>query len=93
MARSKLRKRILLVLLIIVVLYSAGYVVSRLNKTIVHSTSAVDGKCTSHDVIAADQKIVNTNEMTAAFYTLTSVCRINRLEDRQTAGFCLLARD
>ena len=69
MAKPKLRRRLVLVLLVILVAYSAGYVVCRLNKSIVHSAASVAGKCTAHEVIAGANKISNVSSLMAAFYT------------------------
>ena len=69
MAKSKLRRRLALVLLLILAAYSAGYVICRLNKSIVHSAASVGGKCTAHEVIAGDFKISNVSSLMASFYT------------------------
>ena len=69
MAKSKLRRRVLLVLALLLIVYAAGYVICRLNKSIVHSEAMVDGKCTAHQVISGDFKINNLPSMMAAFYT------------------------
>ena len=37
MAKSKLRRRLILIVALLLMLYSAGYVVCRFNKSIVHS--------------------------------------------------------
>ena len=69
MAKSKLRRRVLLVLALLLIVYAAGYVVCRLNKSIVHSAATVDGKCTAHEVTAGDFKMNNLPSMMAAVYT------------------------
>ena len=69
MAKSKLRRRLVLILLALLVVYSSGYVICRLNKSIVHSSSNVGGKCTGHQVVAGDAKVIYTPEMLAALYT------------------------
>lgn len=69
MAKSKLRRRLILVLAVFLVLYAAGYVVCRLNKSIVHSAASVDGKCTAHEVHAGDAKMTNMPTLVATFYT------------------------
>jgi hypothetical protein len=56
MAKSKLRRRLILIVALVLLLYSAGYVGCRLNKSIVHSAASVDGKCTAHEVHAAISK-------------------------------------
>ena len=69
MAKSKLRRRLILVLALLLVVYSAGYVICRLNKSIVHSAAAVAGKCTGHQVQAGDFKMTNRASLMAGFYT------------------------
>lgn len=69
MAKSKLRRRVILVVAVILALYSAGYVFCRLNKSIVHSAATVDGKCTAHEVQAGDFKMTNLPSLVATFYT------------------------
>jgi hypothetical protein len=51
------------------IVYSAGYVVCRLNKSIVHSAAQVDGKCTAHEVVAGDFKMTNLPSLMAGLYT------------------------
>lgn len=67
--KSTNRRRIILILLAVIILYSAGYIICRLNKSIVHSASAVGGKCTGHDVTAGDYKMNNLPPVLAALYT------------------------
>ena len=50
-------------------LYGFGYVVCRLNKSIVHYTASVDGKCTWHEVDAGDAKLGSPVGSIAAVYT------------------------
>jgi hypothetical protein len=69
MAKSKLRRRVILILVLFLIVYSAGYVICRLNKSIVHSAASVDGKCTSHEVTAGDFKMTHLPSLMAALYT------------------------
>lgn len=69
MAKSKSKRRLLLIFILLVLAYSAGYVICRLNKSIVHSAASVGGKCTGHDVTAGDFKMNNLPSMMAGFYT------------------------
>jgi hypothetical protein len=69
MAKSKLRRRLILILVLFLIVYSAGYVVCRLNKSIVHSAASVDGKCTAHEVHSGDFKMTNMPSLVASFYT------------------------
>lgn len=69
MAKSTLIRRLVLVVLAILIVYTAGYVVCRLNKSIVHSAASVDGKCTAHEVTAGDSKMNNVPSLMAGFYT------------------------
>ena len=69
MAKSKLRRRLILIVAVLLVLYSAGYVICRLNKSIVHSASNVGGKCTAHQVHAGDFKMTNMPSLAAGFFT------------------------
>jgi hypothetical protein len=69
MAKSKLRRRLILIVAVFLLLYSAGYVGCRLNKSIVHSAANVAGKCTAHEVAAGDFKMTNMPSLVAAFYT------------------------
>lgn len=69
MAKSKLRRRLILMALALLVVYSAGYAVCRLNKSIVHSAASVGGKCTSHEVHDGDFKMTNVAVIMATFYT------------------------
>ena len=69
MLKSKRKRRLVLILLPVLILYSAGYVICRLNKSIVHSAAAVGGKCTGHEVTAGDFKMNNMPTFWAAVYT------------------------
>jgi len=69
MAKSKLRRRLILIVALVLLLYSAGYVGCRLNKSMVHSAASVDGKCTAHEVHAGDFKMTNMPSLVATFYT------------------------
>jgi hypothetical protein len=69
MTKSKLRRRLILIVGLFLLLYSAGYVGCRFNKSIVHSAASVDGKCTAHDVDAGDFKMTNAPSLVATFYT------------------------
>lgn len=69
MAKSKLRRRLILILVMLAVVYSAGYVICRLNKSIVHSAASVGGKCTAHEVHEGDFKMASTPQLMTAFYT------------------------
>lgn len=69
MAKSKLRRRLILIVVLFLIVYSAGYVICRLNKSIVHSAASVDGKCTAHEVHAGDSKMTNMPSLMAGFYT------------------------
>jgi hypothetical protein len=69
MAKSKLRRRLILIVALLLLLYSAGYVVCRLNKSIVHSAANVAGKCTAHEVHAGDFKMTNLPSLMATLYT------------------------
>ena len=76
MAKSKLRRRVLLILALLLIVYAAGYVICRLNKSIVHSAATVDGKCTAHEVTAGDFKMNNVPSMMAAVYTPLRYCEL-----------------
>lgn len=54
MKKFRTRRRVISILLALLLIYSAGYVVCRLNKSIVHSAAAIGGKCTGHEVTAGD---------------------------------------
>lgn len=69
MVKSKLRRRLILLSALLLILYCAGYVICRLNKSIVHSGASVVGKCTAHEVTSGDYKIMNTSDILAAIYT------------------------
>jgi len=69
MAKSKLRRRLVLIVALVLLLYFAGYAGCRLNKSIVHSAASVDGKCTAHEVHAGDFKITNMPSLMATLYT------------------------
>jgi hypothetical protein len=69
MAKSKRRRRLIFILMLFLIVYLAGYVVCRLNKSIVHSAASVDGKCTAHEVHDGDFKMTNLPALTAAIYT------------------------
>ena len=69
MAKSKLRRRIILILLAVLLVYSVGYVICRWNKSIVHSAASVNGKCTGHEVQAGDFKMNNLPGTMSALYT------------------------
>ena len=69
MVKSKLRRRLILIVVLFLIVYSAGYVICRLNKSIVHSAANVGGKCTAHEVQAGDFKMTNLPAAMAAFYT------------------------
>ena len=65
----KLRRWLLLTLAFFLVLYCVGYGYYRHQKWIVHYTASVDGRCTVHDVNAADVKMGGATAAVAAFYT------------------------
>jgi hypothetical protein len=67
--KSKLKRRLLLALLLFLLFYGSGYAVCRLNKSIVHYASSVDGKCTGHGVDSADVKIGGFAPALAALFT------------------------
>lgn len=69
MAQSKLRRRRIIILLLFLIVYSTGYVICRLNKSIVHSAATADGKCTAHQVTAGDFKMTNLPSLMTTFYT------------------------
>jgi hypothetical protein len=69
MAKAKLKRTALLVLASLFLLYCLGYVVSRRNKTIVHYTASVAGKCTYHEVASGDYKLALTAPAVAFIYT------------------------
>lgn len=69
MAKTKLRRRLILVLILFLIVYSVGYVICRLNKSIVHSIAKVDGKCTAHEVHEGDYKMTTLPPLMAAIYT------------------------
>jgi hypothetical protein len=69
MTKSKLRRRVILILGLLLIVYSAGYVVCRLNKSIVHSAASLGGKCTGHEVHSGDFKVTNLPSLMAGFYT------------------------
>ena len=56
---SKRRRRILPALAVLLILYSAGYAICRMNKTIAHYTAAAGGRCSFHGVAAGDYKIAS----------------------------------
>jgi hypothetical protein len=69
MAKSKLKRRLILILFLFLIVYSVGYVICRLSKSIVHSAATVDGKCTAHQVTAGDFKMTTLPSLMATIYT------------------------
>ena len=69
MARRNLKRKLILIVAVLLLVYSLGYVFCRTNKWIVHSAASVDGKCTSHDVVGGDFKLNRMPSMAAGFYT------------------------
>ena len=69
MAKSKLRRRLILIVSVSLLLYSAGYVACRLNQSIVRSAASVADKCTAHEVHAGDFKMTNMPSLVATFFT------------------------
>ena len=65
----KLKRWPLLIFVSLLALYCLGYGYYRHKKWIVHYTASVDGKCTSHDINAADVKMGGGANLVAAFYT------------------------
>ncbi|HJZ79193.1 MAG TPA: hypothetical protein VKD91_02575 [Pyrinomonadaceae bacterium] len=63
------KRKIILALAAVLLIYSLGYVYCRKNKWIVHLTSNVDGKCTGHDVNSGDFKLNTLPSTAAGFYT------------------------
>jgi hypothetical protein len=64
-----LKRRLLIGALALFLLYAAGYVVCRANKSIVHYTAKAGGTCSFHGVDAGDYKIFSIAPALAAFYT------------------------
>ena len=64
-----LKRRIVIVMLSLILVYSAGYVVCHTNKTIVHHTASAGGACSFHGVDVGDYKIFSFAPAMAAFYT------------------------
>ena len=56
-------------MLVLVVVYSLGYVFCRMNKWIVHSTSNVGGQCTGHHVAGGDFKLNRMPSMAEGLFT------------------------
>jgi hypothetical protein len=52
-----------------VILYVAGYVVCRIDKTIVHYTATAGGQCSYHGVAAGDYKIFSVAPAFEMFYS------------------------
>jgi hypothetical protein len=69
MAKSKLRRRLILIVALFYCCISPDMSSCRLNKSIVHSAASVDGKCTAHEVQAGDFKMTNAPSLVATFYT------------------------
>jgi hypothetical protein len=69
MAIRNLKRKLLLAVIVLLLLYSAGYVFCRMNKWIVHSAANVGGKCTGHEVAPGDFKLNNMPAIAAGFYT------------------------
>jgi hypothetical protein len=67
--RRLIRRPIAIVLLALILLYSLGYVVCRMNKSIVHYTATAGGRCSFHGVDAGDYKLGTVAPMIEAFYT------------------------
>ena len=59
----------LLALAALLILYFAGYVVCRMNKSIVHYTATAGGRCSFHEVAAGDYKLASPAPALEAFYT------------------------
>ena len=66
---TRTRKRIAVVVTAVVVVYGAGYIVCRLNKSIVHYTATAGGKCSFHGIAAGDCKIVSVGPALEFVYT------------------------
>ena len=66
---KKRGRRILIAATALLILYLAGYVVCRVDKTIVHYTATAGGQCSYHGVGAGDYKIFSTATAFEAFYT------------------------
>ena len=64
-----LKRWLLIALSVLLVVYCLGYGFYRKEKWIVHYAASVDGKCTFHDVNAADVKMGGAADTVAALYT------------------------
>ena len=67
--KRRSRRRLIIVMLSLLLLYSAGYVYCRLDKSIVHYTATAGGECSYHGVDSGDFKIFSVAPALAAFYT------------------------
>jgi len=69
MPRRKLKRKLILVLASLLLIYFVGYGFCRYQKMIVHSAASAAGKCTFHDVSAGDYKMGSLNPAAALVYT------------------------
>jgi hypothetical protein len=68
-AKRKFKRKLMVAMLALVLVYSLGYVFCRTNKWIVHSTSNVGGKCSGHQVNSGDFKLNLMPSTAAGLYT------------------------
>lgn len=69
MARSKLKRRLILVMASLLLIYFLGYAFCRYERWIVHYTASAGGKCSYHGVDAGDYKMGSLNPALAFIYT------------------------
>jgi hypothetical protein len=82
----RIKRFLILGIAVLALFYATGYVVCRLDKSIVHYTASVDGKCTFHGVDSADVKIASPAPALAAFYTPLRYLEIAFWKIRKPAG-------
>jgi hypothetical protein len=82
----RLRKWLTLSIGALALLYGLGYIWCRLNKSIVHYTASVDGKCTFHGVDSGDVKLASPAPAFAAFYTPLRYVELGYWKVRKPAG-------
>lgn len=69
MLRRILKRKLILILACLLLIYSLGYGVCRYQRWIVHYTASADGKCTYHGVAEGDYKLGSMNQAATVLYT------------------------
>ena len=68
MLRRIRKRKLILILALLLLIYCLGYGFCRYQRWIVHYTASVDGKCTYHGVAAGDYKLGDMNQAVAIVY-------------------------